>query len=63
MAKNAKQARKEWEAKQSEPKPEPAHVVRKRRPRESTETRRENALHRHAQLVYDHDRDFDGEFS
>ena len=56
MAKNAKQARKEWEAQQGQPKP-----ARKRRP--STETRRENALYRHAQLVYDHDRDFDGEFS
>ena len=61
MAKNAKQARTEWEAQQGQPKPAPVKPARKRRP--STETRRENALYRHAQLVYDHDRDFDGEFS
>ena len=61
MATNAKAARKSWEAKQNEPKPQP--VVRKRRPRLDAATRRENALYRNARMVYNYDRDFDGEYS
>ena len=61
MAMNAKQARKAWESKRDEPKPQP--VTRKRKPRLNAETRRENALYRNARMVYDYDRDFGGEFS
>jgi hypothetical protein len=61
MGQNAKQARKAWEAKQAELKPTPVKPTRKRTL--TAEERRENALYRHAQMVYDYDRDFDVEFS
>jgi len=65
MATNAKQARKEWEAGQHEKPAKPVLPVRnrKRRVRFDGESRRQDALYRNAQMVYDYDRDFDVEFS